>query len=335
MAQPKKFEVPESGEREPKRKSLFEMPRLAWKKEEDPKVQAKRAAGHFIGRLLLRASLEREKKDGKGERKDLKTALREKDVELKGLYGKKEELGRTREDLAKRFKDFREAEKVMGHALEPFSGDRRELLLTALDHALNPEQKDKKPLKPEEERTHREVLDELDSRTLEEKRPAMHLAAFIYLKQERIFEAEDQLNGTRKQALDRQINIAVAERNVTELLDTTPGIAQRVIPILHYDRLDDEQKARAIFDELAARGDARQRETMEGFASALAESIPQADDLQERILDGERSIRTDREALARFGELAESERAIAQIPREESERRGKKALEDQDVMTEE
>lgn len=332
MAQPKKFEAQEGREREPKRKSLFEMPRLPWKKEKDPKVQAKRAAGHFIGRLLLRASLEREKKEAQGKRKDLKTALAEKDVELRGLHGKKRELARTREDLAKRSKDFRAAEKVMGHALEPFTGERRELLLAALDHSLNPEAEDKEPLKPEEERAQREVLDELDSRTAEEKRPAMHLAAFIYLKQEKIFEAEDQLNGTRKQALDRQINIAVAERNVTELLDTTPGIAQRVIPILHYARLDDEQKARAIFEELAARGDARERETMESFSSVLAESTSQADDLQASILDGERNIRVDREALARFGELSESEKAIAQIPTEEKVEIGQKNLERQDMV---
>jgi hypothetical protein len=335
MARPKKFEALKGGEREPKRKSLFEMPRLPWKKEEYPKVHGKRAAGHFVGRLLLRASLEREKKEGKGEQKDLKTALAEKDVELKGLYGKKEELALTREALAKRFKDFREAEKVMGYALTPFRGERRELLLAALDHSLNPEAKDKKPLKPEEERAHREVLDGLDSRTLEEKRPAMHLAAFVYLKQEKIHEAEDQLNGTREQALDRQIHVAVAERNVTELLDTTPGIAQRVIPILHYDRLDDEQKARAIFEELAARGDARQRETVEGFASAFAESTPKADDLQASILDGERSLRMHRDAIAQAEGIAESERAIAQIPEEEAVRRGKAVLGSQDVMTEE
>jgi len=324
MARQKDFEAQEGGERESKRRSLFEMPRLPWKKEEDPQVFAKREAGHFAGRLLLRASLAREKKKG-GKGQDLKTALAEKDVELKGLYGKKEELSRARLDLAKRFQDFREAEKVLGHALKPFHGERRELLLAALDHSLNPEAKDKKPfsIKPEEAIAYREVLDELDSRTTEEKRPAMHLAAFIYLKQEKIYEAEDQLNGTREQALDRQIHVAVAERNIIDLLDTNPGITERVTAILHYDRLDDEQKARAIFEEL---------ETISNFSSALAEYTPQAADLQERILNGERSIRTDREALARFAELSESERAIAQIAPEESARRGEEALEREDII---
>lgn len=333
MARAKKFEVQEGGEREPKQKSLFELPRLPWKKKEDPAIHAKRASGHFIGRLLLRASLEREKKSG-GERQDLKTALAEKDVELKGLYGKKEELARTRADLAKRFKDFREAERALGRSLKPFAGERRELLLAALDYALNPETKDKKPLRPEEARANREILDELDSRTAEEKQPVMHLAAFLYLKQERIFEAEDRLNGARKQELDYRINVAFAERNVTELLDATPGIARRVMPILHHDRLDDEGKARMIFEELTARGGVRERETMEHFSSALAQFTLQADDLLERILDGERGIRNDREALARLGELAESERAVAQIAPEEKAKRGQENLESQDIVTE-
>lgn len=326
----------ESGEHGPERKkSLFELPRMPWNRKTDSGVYARRESGFFVGRLLFRAALTQEKKESGGERQDLKKALNEKDVELKGLYGKKEELGRTREDLAKRFKDFREAEKVLGFALEPFKGERRDLLLSALDHDLNPDRKGTEPLKPEEEEKNQKVLDELDGRTAEEKRPAMHLAAFVQLKQEKINEAEDQLNGTHEQKLDSEINVAVHERNVIELLDTSPGLTDRLIGIVDNRGQNDSEKVRAIRDEFLALKDPRQRETIEGLSGALAQHVVESEDFQTRILEGERSLRTDREAIARTEGLAESERAIAQIPKEEGARRGREALERQDIVTEE
>lgn len=326
----------ESGEHGPERKkSLFELPRMPWNKKSDPGVYARRESWHFVGQLLFRAALTRENNESGGKRQDLKKALNEKDVELKDLYGKKEELGRTREDLAKRFKDFRDAEKVLGYALEPFKGERRDLLLSALDHDLNPERKNTEPLKPGEEEKYKEVLDELDGRTAEKKQPAMHLAAFVQLKQEKIDAAENQLNGTHEQKLDSEINVAVHERNVIELLDTSPGLTDRLMEIVGNRGQDDSEKVRAIRDEFLALVDPRQRETIEGLSGALAQHVVDSEDFQTRILEGERSLRTNREAIASAQGLAESEKAIAQIPKEEGARRGQEALERQEIPTEE
>lgn len=317
----------------PEQKSIFELPRMECNPKSDPGVYARGESCKFAGQLLFREALAREKNESGGERQDLKKALNEKDVELKGLYGKKEELGRTREDLAKRFEDFREAEKVLGFALEPFQNERRDLLLSALDHDLNPQRKDTEPLKPEEKERNRKILKELDDRTAEEKRPAMHIAAFVHLKQEKIDEAENQLNGTRKQKVDSEINVAVHERNVIELLDTSPGLTNRLVGILSERRMNDSEKVRAIRNEFLALKDPEQRETINGLSGALAQHVVDSEDFQTRILEGEKSLRTDREAIAQAQGLAESEKAIAQIPKEEGARRGQEALERQEIPT--
>lgn len=330
----KPFEQSGEGEHRPERKkSLFELPRMPWNRKSDPGVYARRESGNFVGRLLFRAALAKEKNESGGRRQDLKKALREKDVKLEGLYGKKEELGRTREDLAKRFKDFGEAEKVLGYALEPFKGERRDLLLSALDHDLNPEREGTEQLQSEEEERNQKLLDELDGRTAKEKRPAMRLAAFVQLKQEKIAAAQDQLNGTHEQKLDSEINVAVHERNVIELLDTSPGLTDRLVGIVREQRMNDSEKVRAIRNEFLALKDPEERETINGLSGALAQYVVDSKDFQTRILEGERSLRTDREAIAQAQGLAESEKAIAQIPKEEGARRGQENLERQDIVT--
>lgn len=325
----------ESGEHGPERKkSHFELPRMPWNRQTDSGVYARRESGFFVGRILLQSAVAREKKESAGKRNDLQTVLQDKGVELKGLHGKKEELAKLRNNLAKGFKDFREAEKVLGYALEPFQGEKRELLLAALDDKFT-EKKDKKPLKPEEERKYEEVIDELDSRTAEEKRPAMRLAAFIYLKREKLFEAEDQLNGTRQQQKDSQINVAVQERSVLELLDTSPGLADRIEAICRRPNVGDDEKARAIHFEFFSLEDPVARETLENYSRTLAKHVVDDADFERRIFEGERNIRTIREATEKAERLAESESAIAQIPKEEGARREQEALERHEIVTEE
>lgn len=325
----------ESGEHGPEcKKSLFELPRMPWNKRTDAGVYARKEAGFFVGRILLQTAVAREKKESGGRKKDLQTALQDKDVELKGLHGKKEELARLRHDLANGFKDFQEAEKVLGYALTPFKGEKRELLLAALYDKFT-EKKDKKPLKPEEKRKYEEAIDELDSRTAEEKRPAMRLAAFVYLKREKLFEAEDQLNGTRQQQKDSQMNVAVQERSVLELLDTSPGLANRIKAICRQQNVGDDEKARAIHFEFFSLKDPVARETLENYSRVLAKHVVDEADFERRIFEGEHNILTIREASEKAECLAESERAIAQIPEVEGARRGRENLERQDIVTEE
>ncbi|GEM_PF-6131584 len=317
--------------------SVFERPREPWDKRSDVGEYARRERAHFAGKLLLWGAIRREGEKGekeKGRPRDLEKAFREGEVDLEGLHGKKVALEGTRADLAERFEDFRQAEKVMGHALQPFDGEKRDLLFGALDHELNPEMKHDKPLAEDDQRKFGEVLQELDARTAPDQQHGMHMAAYLYLKQERVFEAEDQLNGTREQALVRETAVADSQGAVRNFLQSQPGLARSLTQIVQDSRRTDDQKVRAIDLALAQLDDPEQKEMMEGYVSVLAQQIQSAPELARRIKDGERGVQNEKESIVKLQELSDQEQALAQLPEDEAQGRQEASLERHDIVPE-
>lgn len=318
--------------------SVFEKPRESWDKKTDVQEYARRERAHFVGKLVLAVEIGRDGEKGekeKGEPKDLKKAFREGEVALEGLHGKKLALEQTRGDLANRFEDFRQAEKVMGHALKPFDGEKRDLLFAALDHELNPEMKHGKPLAEDDQQKFGEALADLDSRTAPEKRQGMHMAAYIHLKQERVFEAEDQLNGTREQALAREMGVANSETAVREFLQSQPELSRSLTEIMNDRRRTDDQKVRAIDRVLSAVSDPKQKGAIEGYVTALAQHSESAPELERRIRSGELNLRNEKESIVRLQELSEQEQAMLRLPEDEAAEMQEASLERHDIQIEE
>lgn len=342
MAQHAKFEMREGREAGEKEPSVFEKPRLPWDGKQDVREYARRERAAFVGRLLFRSAMVKNSEEAdSAQAEDLKRAFEEKEVALEGLHGKKEALGKTREKLAKKFQDFREAEKTMGHSLKPFAGEKREVLYAALDHELNPQgQRAAEDLKPDEKEKFQQTLDEFDLRTSPEQRPAMHMATYLYLKQERVFEAEDQLNGTREQLSDRETQLAESEHASIFLLQETPGLGLYVRGALSNHSLTEMQKLREIHGALEQRGffegpsENGNRYTLDSLTANLEKYAQNGPKLRERIAAGQRALRTERESLVCAQELSESDRAIAEIPEEEGVERGQEILKRQDQVTE-
>lgn len=314
--------------------SLFEGHRQEWDEKSDAGQYARRERALSAGKLVLGISLYKEKEQlsrEKGEKgaekaeryKPLQEALREHDVDIAGLKGKKEALFRVREDLRKRHEDFRNAEKETGRILASFSGKKREILFQALDRELNPMQRDKKPLQPKERETFARALGELDKRTAEvgaKEKPqnpqAMRMAVYLYMKQERVFEAEDKVNGLREQALDAELNLQMGERNFAELLNAQPELASRMLGIVTNKRFSEDQKVRAIDAALVEINDPEQKRVIGDYLSALEQYAKRSPELQRQTEALERSLRTDQEVITRSRELADEEKVLAQIPEE-------------------
>lgn len=323
--------------REHREMSVFEQPYENWDEKSDLKEYARRRRAHFVGKLLLGFRVNREKKEGEQEKKgegDLEKALQERQVALEGLHGKKLALENTRAEFAKRFEDFRQAEKVMGHALEPFTGEKRDILFGALDQELNPEKRDKKSLTEDDQRKFGEALAELDSRTAPDKQHGMHMAAYMYLKQERVLQAEDQLNGTREQALARETSLVDSETAVAKFLQSQPELARSLSEIVRDKKRTDDQKLRAIDGVLSKVNDPKQREAIEGYITALSAYTTDMPAFEKRIKAGELSLNREKDSIQSGPKLAELEQAINQLPDDAATRRTEESFRRHDVLPE-
>lgn len=323
--------------RESREASVFEQPYEKWDEKSDLKEYARRRRAHFVGKLLLGFRVNREKKEGEQEKKgegDLEKALQERQVALEGLHGKKLALENTREEFAKRFEDFRQAEKVMGYALEPFADEKRDVLFGALDQELNPEKRDKKPPAENEQRKFGEALAELDSRTAPDKQHGMHMAAYMYLKQERVMQAEDQLNGTREQALARETSLVDSETAVAKFLQSQPDLAHSIADIVGDKKRTDDQKIRAIDGVLSQVNDLKQREAIEGYITAFSAYATDMPAFEKRIKAGELSLNLEKDSIQSGLKLAELAMAIDRLPDDAVAHGRKESFERHDVLPE-
>ncbi|MBI2638345.1 hypothetical protein HYW83_02025 [Candidatus Peregrinibacteria bacterium] len=324
------FENREHG-REQREVSIFERPREPWDEKSAVQEYARRSRAHWVGRVLLGAEIHQEEEQGGREKpKNLQRAFRENEVALEGLHGKKLALEKTRADFAKRFEDFRQAQKVMGYALEPFTGEKRDILFEALNDKLNPASKEA----PSEgdQRKFGEALAQLDARTAPDQQQGMHVAAYMYLKQERVFAAEDQLNGTREQALQRESQLVNAEGTVVQFLESQPDLAHSLARIVRDKKRTDEQKLRAIDATLEGVRDPKQREAIEGYIKALIGYATEMPALEKRIKSGELSLNRENEGIQNGPRLAELEQAIDQLPDDAVTHRQKESIERHDVI---
>lgn len=260
----------------------------------------------------------------------LKTVLRENDVELNQLHGKKIALGNVKEDFEKRLDGFKESEKLMTKALEPFNGmqdgrDKREMFFLALDSELNPEKGNKlragKGERPEFKLTveqKEKIFEELDTRLAEAReskggepvtKPFDHLAAYVFLQEERIFKAEDQLNGTQEQALGKEDSFLAARGTVYDLFRGKPDFLVSLNGVVNNKGMTAEEKNRAFAGFVAGVDDPKQREALEGYVVALQER--DSGDFKHAIELSAGTVRREKENLARIGELSVQEQALA------------------------
>jgi hypothetical protein len=315
--------------------SIFERLREAWDGKSDVREYARRSRAHWVGRVLLGAEIHREEEQaGRGKPRNLEKAFQEQEVALEGLHGKQLALERTRADLAERFEDFRQAEKVMGYALEPFTGEKRDVLFQALNNKLNPEGRRENPPTEEDERKFGEALTQLDARTAPEMQQGMHMAAYIHLKQERVFEAEDQLNGTREQALQRETQLVSAQGAMAQFLESQPDLAHSLARIVRDRNSTDDQKIRAIDAALEDVRDPKQREIIEGYVTALTAYTTETPAFEKSIKAGELSLNIEKEGIQSGPKLAQLEQAIDQLPDDSVTRRQEESFERHDVLTE-
>lgn len=291
----------------PKQKeSGLTKPRIPWDGKMDVKEYARRERAHFVGRLLLSA---RTQPDKKGKEPDLQKALGEKDVELRDIDRKKEGLAKTREEFGKRFEDFRKSEKHMGHLLSPLTGEKRDLLFAALDCSLNPEAA-KEKIRPEDEEKMANALAEFDARVAPGEQDAAHLAAFLYLKQEQVFEAEDQLNGTCEQTLKREGATAGAEKNLIAYLAENPKAAQKMRATLQNQKLSETERLRSIHDALESAEKKEDQKTLDEFCEVMETDAVEAPEIEQKLKQHERHFQKEQEAIARAQELTQNEKLI-------------------------
>lgn len=309
----KSVDVQKNGPRE---SNILEGKLEPWDGKEAPDQYARRARAASAGRLLLSASLNKEGKKGKGN--DLADVLKEKNAAIEGLHAKKKALAGTRENYAEKIPEFKKAEKALGYSLKNFDGEKSDLLLTALDNELNPERK--KPLKQAEQKNAQRALKEFDERTEPAKHTAMHLAAYIYLKQGKIAEGENQIWDIQDKAAGRGIDFQVKERNFVALLNADSGLARSLNVILRDERLSDKEKIRAIDDALSGLQNPQQREAAEGYLAALQSCAAENNGANEmaKIRGG---IRDMQEAIDRAQQRQKMERDLqaAGIPAEKKE----------------
>lgn len=289
------------------------------------------------GQPLPEERVELEKPEKKGlNRKEqaelLKAALKEHEVELDQLHGKKLALNNTKGEFEKRLDGFEESEKLMAKALEPFNGmqdghDKREMLFLALDEDLNPERSDK--LKADQNERHElkltaeqkeKIFEELDSRLADaredkggkpETKPSDHLAAYVFLKEEKIFAAEDQLNGTREQDLAKDKSFLSARGAVYDSFRDKPDFLISLNGVVNNKSTTTEEKNRALNGLSASVSDPEQRKALDGYLLVLQER--DSGDFKHAIELSEGTVRREKESLSRINEWSEQEKAVAQL----------------------
>lgn len=275
---------------------------------------------------------DQEKLNKKEQAELLKKVLRENEVDLEQLHGKKLALGNVKDDFEKRLEGFKESEKLMAKALEPFNGtqdgrDKREMLFLALDSELNPERGNKlragKGERPEFKLTPEQkekIFEELDSRLADaredkggkpETKPFDHLAAYTFLLEERIFAAEDRLNGTQEQALGKEDSFLAARGTVYDLFRSKPDFLVSLNGVVNNKGITAEEKNRAFAGLISSVTDPEQREALEGYIVALQER--DSGDFKRAIELSAGTVRREKENLAQIGELSAQEQAIAQL----------------------
>lgn len=251
------------------------------------------------------------------------------DLSLTDLGKKKNALEQGRLELAKRDKDFAESEKHMNNTLQPFEGERRELLLRALDHKLNPIQKESEkenPVKPEERAKFDRVLGELDARSEPGKEDAFHLAAYMHLLAEQVHGAQDKLSDASSRDIESRTNAVQANQGLIGAITSQPTAVSQISKIVKKADMPEEDKIRAVDGVLTELREPAEREALERYLRD-GENSQRAADLAAEIADAKRTIRTSGEKLSRLQELSEEEQLLAQIPEEAGEKLGRLEME--------
>lgn len=234
-------------------------------REKDPRVRAHMKLAGDIHTLVVR---------GYREKKDIAEAFHNEagacDVSLDKLAAKKQTLEKARVELGKKYEDFDAADsnKNMHLLFKSFSAEERDLLLESLDNELNPigYKKGARPsasaerTSPEDEKedtqTHekkviaaRAKFDEAikSHEELRGQNPeALNLASYIYLKQERVSEAENKINAISHSSLEAQKQATLTQRDLYDYIATRPDIVEQMKPIANNPKLSEMQKLHAI-----------------------------------------------------------------------------------------
>jgi hypothetical protein len=301
-----------------------------WDKKTGVEKYAKQEQARFVGRLFVSSELtpkdkKKEEPKDKEQRELFAKALGDQSKKLDSLHGKQEALDKFVADTRKGNKEFRETEKLMEEALKPFNGkdergrDKREMLFAALDEDLNPNRnKKEKPLEPKDKQ---KIIEELDVRLAETReakggeediKPLDHMGAYVFLLQEHMFSAEDQLNGTREQALKNEVNLVEAEGNTIRFLRENPAFTGKLTSVVTNGTINESQKISAIEALLTSVDDPKYKEVLDNHGEALR-LYAELGDLERDIANGARAVLKMKEFLSRAKEKGREAQALLEI----------------------
>lgn len=240
--------LPENTERLEREPSFFEVGVMPWDGEENQEEYVYQERARFLGRAMSSIKISK----GKLIRVDLADALQEHEVALQNVHRKQEVLVKARKILEDLHADFRKAHKEIERRLASFQGTDRDLLFEALDEEILGRKKvEPKENEPEEMgKARKKTLALFEKEIPEAEKEASRLAAYLFIKEERLDKAQSQLNGTREQILRREENLRVGERELLQVMSNYPGIAGLIHQIMKDSSSSDMQKAYDIHARL-------------------------------------------------------------------------------------